>query len=230
MVAPTIPEAIGALEVEIGLPPGFFESIAREDYWSFVIKLHALIEHCITSLILSRTKGLRLDGVVGSLRFNDIKSGKLAVARDLQLISAEYVDFIRAVCEIRNKYVHDVNFLSMPLSQYVEQHSSRTDLARKVCRLMAAEASLRGHALPARALFEQHPKVALQIAAMNLLADIYLGHQRVRLGMEEEQLAREQAQLAQQALSLLRDRQELNARIQVIEEFIAMHQRPEKGI
>jgi hypothetical protein len=229
MVAPTIPEAIRALEAEIGLPPGFFAGIAREDDWSFVIKLHALIEHCVTSLIVRRTKGLGLDRVVGQLRFNDIKTGKLAVARDLQLLSPEYVDFIRAVCEIRNAFVHYVDFLAMPLSKYIEKHSSRTNLARRVCRLMAAEASLRGHTLPATTLFDQHPKVALQIAAMALLADIYLGHERVRLARDQEQLAQKQEQVVQQALLLLRDRQELDAKIQVIERFLTIDRRPEEG-
>ena len=199
--APTIPEAIKELEREIGLSPGFFERISAEDDWSFVIKLHALIERCVTSLIVRRTEGLGLDGVVKRLRFNDTKTGQLAVARDLQLLSPEYIGFIRAMCEIRNDYVHDVNFLSMPLSKYIEKHSSRADLARRVCRLMASQASLQGNILPVTTLFCQHPKVALQIAAMNLLADIHLGHERVQLALDRERLAQE----ALTAVGLMKD-------------------------
>jgi hypothetical protein len=75
VAAPTIPEAIKALEEEIGLPRDFFENIAAEDDWSFVVKLHALIEHCVTSLIANRTKRIGLDRVTRRLRFNDLKTG-----------------------------------------------------------------------------------------------------------------------------------------------------------
>jgi len=51
----------------------------------------------------------------------------------------------------------------------------------------------------------------------------------VRLARDQEQLAQKQEQVVQQALLLLRDRQELDAKIQVIERFLTIDRRPEEG-
>jgi hypothetical protein len=222
MVASTITGAVTALEGEIGLPPGFFKKIGAEDDWTFIVKLHALIERCVTKLIVDRTKSLGLHKILERLRFNDTKAGKLAVARDLGLLSAEYIDFIRVVCEIRNDFVHDVNFLSVPLSEYIRKCPNGTALAKKVCRLMNVEAHIEGAVLLATDLFDQHPKIALEIAAMDLLADLHLGHERVRLAMNREDLT-------QQAFSLLCARRDLDSRIQLMEHYLHENQRCEEG-
>ena len=47
-------DAINELENDTGVKEGFFISLLKEDDWSFIIKIHALYEAAITSLILNK--------------------------------------------------------------------------------------------------------------------------------------------------------------------------------
>jgi hypothetical protein len=44
-------ESLEALELDLGLPKGFCVKLIEEDDWSFVIKLHALLENAVSELI-----------------------------------------------------------------------------------------------------------------------------------------------------------------------------------
>ena len=48
---------IAELEQRIGVAPGFFDGLVQEDDWSFVIKLHALLEAACTHFLLFHFKG-----------------------------------------------------------------------------------------------------------------------------------------------------------------------------
>lgn len=47
-------EALNGLEELLGLKKGFIWNLLGEDDWSFVIKLHAVIESCINQVIVGR--------------------------------------------------------------------------------------------------------------------------------------------------------------------------------
>ena len=44
-------ESLQELELDLGLPKGFCFKLLEEDDWSFVIKLHALLESAVSELI-----------------------------------------------------------------------------------------------------------------------------------------------------------------------------------
>lgn len=46
-------EAVEELVKELGLPEGFYAELLGEDDWSFIIKLHALMEAAVTGLIVA---------------------------------------------------------------------------------------------------------------------------------------------------------------------------------
>jgi len=46
--------ALEELETRLCLPMGFCEGLRREDDWSFIIKLHALLEAALTALLAAK--------------------------------------------------------------------------------------------------------------------------------------------------------------------------------
>jgi hypothetical protein len=101
-------QVIGELEGAIGLPSGFFESLYAEDDWSFVVKLHALIEAAVTHLLVEYLDDPRLLGPLLHLPLSDKSAGKMAFVKALDLVSKPYRSFVAKLSEIRNNLVHNV--------------------------------------------------------------------------------------------------------------------------
>ena len=69
-----------------GLPHDFVDKLIHESDWSMVIKLHAVFEAVLGSLIIRKLGDPSLEQVVAHLDFNNAKSGKVAFARALRLV------------------------------------------------------------------------------------------------------------------------------------------------
>ena len=116
---------LDALERDLGLPNEFFDSLLEEDDWSFIIKIHALVESAVTYM-LAHQPGLRaLGDVLGRLDLNDPKKGKVAVAKALNLLDPGDRSFIRALAELRNDLVHNISSVNFDLGHYVHSRDSQ---------------------------------------------------------------------------------------------------------
>lgn len=116
---PSIFMGIGDLEKKIGLTHGFFNSLLREDDWSFVIKLHALFEAVCNDLLVYHIRETEIRPVVARLALNNESTGKLAFLTALRLIDKPEQRYIRALSKLRNTLVHDVLQSSFTLPDYV---------------------------------------------------------------------------------------------------------------
>lgn len=117
------------LLAQIGLEADFIEELFVEGDWSFVIKLHALFESLIGSLILEELGRNELDDVVAYMGFNDSKSGKVVTARALGLLTTSEKTFLTSLSTLRNKLVHNVEQTSFKFTGLDEK--SKNDFAKK---------------------------------------------------------------------------------------------------
>lgn len=108
-------EMLGALEAKFE----FLEALLKENDWSFVIKLHALIEAVTTQIILSNVDDERLRATIERLPLSDDEIGKLRIAKDLGLYTKSQRAFIRRMSMVRNKIVHNLENLDFRFSEYV---------------------------------------------------------------------------------------------------------------
>lgn len=115
----TVEKAVRAFESEIKLPTGFLESLRKEDDWSFVIKAHALIEAAITHTLVAFLDKPQLEGLFARMELTDKRSGKLAFATALEIISEDERRFLRAFSEIRNSLVHNISNVSFDFKFYI---------------------------------------------------------------------------------------------------------------
>jgi len=96
------------LEQNIGVSPGFFETLVSEDDWSFIIKLHALFEAACTHLLLFHFKEPGIASVISRLELSDKTKGKLALLKGAELLGTDDRAFIAKLSELRNSLVHDI--------------------------------------------------------------------------------------------------------------------------
>jgi hypothetical protein len=112
-------KSIAELEERIGVAPGFFDSLVREDDWSFVIKLHALLEAACTHFLLFHFKEPALGDVLARLELSNKTSGKIAFLSALELVDKVTRRYIAALSELRNTLVHDVRNSRFQLTEWV---------------------------------------------------------------------------------------------------------------
>lgn len=115
---------------KIGLSEKFLDDLMNDlrsdNDWSFVIKVHALMEVAITHVISERLHitgspiGYRKEEIsdfISRLPMNG-RNGKVNFANSLNLMNKATQNFLEKLSEIRNFYAHDLRNLDIPLEQY----------------------------------------------------------------------------------------------------------------
>ena len=185
------------LESDIGVPDGFFRALLKEDDWSFVIKLHALFESAVTHL-LEHTLGVpKLGSILGNLELSDKHRGKLAFARELDVLDSSERRFLSVLSEIRNDLVHDVRNVSFDFESYISSRDSnqRKQFARVFESFFSDYFTIGGTEVRREDFILGNPKFALWQASMFILAIIYQQKELARLQSEFNRLSSENYEL-----------------------------------
>ena len=116
---------VARMETALALPNGFSRGLLDEDDWSFVVKLHALLEASITMLLVERLGGpstLREpEKHVESLATRT----KINLAYSLGLFDADARLFLNKLSELRNGLVHRVANVGVSLSDRIAAMTDR---------------------------------------------------------------------------------------------------------
>lgn len=165
------PATIEQLLESVGISPSFLDDLWDDSDWSFVIKIHALFEAVLGSLIARRLGSEASADVIGNLDFNNTKSGKVAFARALGLLDKEHVTFLRGLSELRNQLVHKVHNVTFTFESYISSldtsglNKFKTEFGYAVCGLDDGE---RQYAV----LLPKNPKAIVLAAAYKCLLNL----------------------------------------------------------
>lgn len=183
MVEDSLPKAIMELERAVGAKPGFFYALMREDDWSFVIKLHALVEAAVTHLLVIASGTDKLGDVYTLLELSDSRKGKLAFVRELDLLSDKYRRLIKTLSEIRNNLVHDIKNVGITLDDYVGKldKQQRQSFIEAILLDFDSPIDIGGRNVPIREVLAENPKFGIWMAAMDLLASIYMAKEHFKM-------------------------------------------------
>jgi len=122
----------GDLEDALTLKKGFFfQLLHSEDDWSFLIKLHALLESALSHVLTEHFGDPRLSDSFAGLQMWQ----KIEFARSVDIIDGEDRLTLKAIGELRNSVVHkvanvDFRFAEMTEAK-IEQHRARFHLDEK---------------------------------------------------------------------------------------------------
>ena len=103
---------------EISSTTTFLCQLLKEDDWSFIIKSHALIEATVTELITISLGNPSLKSIVERLPLSEIQTGKIAFAKQMELLSSPQITFIRFFSTLRNDLVHKVENIEFSLKDH----------------------------------------------------------------------------------------------------------------
>ncbi len=168
----SLADLVPLLEQKLGLQSGFFESLDGEDEndWSFIIKVHALIEAAVSHLLTEHLQRPELDDLFSRLDMSNKATGKAAFVKALSLLEEPERRFLSSLSELRNRLVHDVRNVNFDLASHVEDMSQKEqDTFLKNFNLLSTEVTN-----DVRKLFRFDPRQALWYAAMAFLGIVYL--------------------------------------------------------
>jgi hypothetical protein len=176
MAEDSLLQATNEIEKAVGVKTGFFVALLKEDDWSFVIKLHALVEAAITHLLVVASGNERLGNVYALLELSDNRKGKLAFVRGLDLLNSKYRHLIKTLSEVRNKLVHDVKNVGITLDEFVKQldEQQSKNFVKAVMLDFDFNIEIGGKDIPIRQFIVENPKFGIWMAVMNLFGDIYI--------------------------------------------------------
>jgi hypothetical protein len=106
------------LNETIGISETFHEGLRDDDDWTFIIKLHAMIEAGLNHLLNHHFDNPLLAATFARLETSDKRTGKIAFVQACDLLPQPCVRFIRALSEVRNLLVHDVRNFGFDLSAH----------------------------------------------------------------------------------------------------------------
>ncbi len=107
-------------QVAIGLPSTFAAHLLSEDDdWSFIIKLHALIEAALTRALSEHFRATPAEEEVFARMSVGGANGKVRLARAAGLIDAGSAQFLSRLSKYRNEMVHRIDNVYFDLEKHV---------------------------------------------------------------------------------------------------------------
>lgn len=185
-------ENVASLEKHLGLSDGFFLRLREEDDWSFIIKIHALVETAFTRL-LEALVGPNLAKFVNTLDLSGGRHSKLELLRLLGDADSINVRFVRGLSRIRNRLVHNITHVGFVIADYVSGLSAQdADLFHsETCVIFYNEKASASDRGKQRAAILAHPKSFIWRTALFFLAETSIRIDTQRLKTEAEEHERE---------------------------------------
>ena len=186
-------ESVAALESLLAIPPGFFTELLMADDWSFVVKLHALVESALTRLLeVAIAPDLPLEFLV-SLDLSGGRHSKLQLLRLLGLIDSDGMKFVRGLSKIRNRLVHNVTHVGFIIKDYVGtlDADQTNQFALELCHLFYCDSLSSTERLARKSDILENPKSYVWRSALFYLAVISMKIDTASLKMEVETLKRQ---------------------------------------
>lgn len=193
--------SFGRMEDDLHLPNGFLMSLRREDDWSFVIKVHALIEAAVTHLLVAAIKDQRLVSVFQMLELSNSRTGKAAFLDALELIDSPQKRFIRKLSELRNSLVHDVRNVSFSFGEHIASLDCNQKKQWKIAFGYYGEWQTGDEVR--ESWFEQSltdPKFTIWWGMVMVIATAYSFSIKTRIELDEARIASEKARLLDEFL------------------------------
>ena len=108
------------MERRLNVTPRFFQGLLNEkNDWSFIIKIHALVEAAVSHYLSMRIGSDKLENVFQRLPLSTAHGGKIDFLKALGLLK-EHRGFIVLLSKIRNDYVHIVSNVDLRFEDYFD--------------------------------------------------------------------------------------------------------------
>ena len=182
--------ALDRFERNVCLPAGFIRSLAEEDDWGFVIKIHALYESALTRILATSCGDETLLDPFAKVSMR----AKIAFCEAKNLFDPEDRKMLRAISELRNQIVHTVAGVGFAFSEYLKKPDNKNKFVKVFAPVWTNVLDFGDGLKVDRATFcVENPKFTVWAWCRRILACVYLQQERKQLDYEVSQFNKAQA-------------------------------------
>lgn len=111
-------QILASIEDKIGVPHATFLQLRDEpNDWAFLIKLQVFLEAALAHVIVLTLGREELSEYVSQLNMGG-KSGKIALAVQLEIIDRTFGQYLEALAEVRNSFAHRLENIGLDIETY----------------------------------------------------------------------------------------------------------------
>ena len=162
---------LGWMHSKLLVTDDFLTRFSSDDDWTFIIKLHAMIEAGLNHMLLKQFNNEELSKVIARLETSNPKTGKLAFIKAFKILPEEYILFIRNLSEIRNFCVHDPKNFSYNLKEDVGSYEEKKkkQWIKFVTFMVEPCIQLETHGLSLADAAVSNPRNAVFVTSINIM-------------------------------------------------------------
>jgi len=186
-------KSIEQFEKDLKVPNGFYAKLAKEDDWSFVIKISALLETASTDVLTTVLGYREIEEALTYLDYGNGKSGKIVLMEKLDIVHKNQATTLRKLLEIRNKVAHRLKDINFTFDEYIKPFDSKQkESFVKNFGQNADDLKLENLKFDKQAFILKHPKIAIWFTVREIIATMYLSKEKkeiqneLRLHIDEE--------------------------------------------
>ena len=119
---------IQEIETELELPNGFTRAFLKLDDWTFMVKGWAYVESILELLVWSKIDHMPLEfrKVISKIDSGNMKTGKLAFAKALELLGPKEWKFLQSFVEFRNLVAHGIGNIQFDFIGFISSQEDKT--------------------------------------------------------------------------------------------------------
>jgi hypothetical protein len=112
---------VSSLESALNIKNGFFWELSHSgDDWSFLLKVHTLLEMAIAHLIQQRIGIDELNLIIEKVPMNGGAASKMKIASALSLLDNDTDKFLDALTKLRNKAAHQIDSVNLTMGDFIK--------------------------------------------------------------------------------------------------------------
>ncbi|RQW68679.1 hypothetical protein EBB56_21400 [Halomonas sp. YLB-10] len=169
-------EDIKQFEERLELPNDFYLQLLKEDDWSFVIKLSALVEAGCTHILAHKLRNPELEDSFAYLEQCNSKVGRVVLLRKLGAINNEQAKILNSLAALRNNLAHKVSNVNFTFSEFTDSldKNQRKNYVRDFGHGLKDEIDFGDVKVEKHTFVLENPKISMWLTLSEVLACLYL--------------------------------------------------------
>jgi len=162
------------MEIHLGLPDGFILDLLKKgDDWTFILRLHALVETSLDYLIVAKLDYPSLHHWISRHNIAG-RTGKKTLALLIQAIDDNDGAMVEGLSDLRNQFAHGIRLMGVRLSEYIDRidNGERIKVLRWILKSQGQRSSTELEALALDA-WRKSPRLVLWMACSALIENAY---------------------------------------------------------
>ena len=186
------------IKADLGIPDQFLNTLKDDDDWTFIIKLHSLIEASLNHLLAVHFQNLELTAIFSHLDTSNKKCGKIAFVRALKLLPEDNCKFVSLLSEIRNSLVHDARKFVFSIDHYLatrDKNQRKNFIEAASCGFLPSQ-EVAGKLMSPKEIATEYPRYAIFTASYVVATRTHFYRRRLEYDQRIDQAMIELGELA----------------------------------